>query len=176
MELVYSYTNAVLVLEQKAGNSKVQKQPHTGRGRSLSLYHTLGGQTQALAYSNTTSTWVCSPAREPCGPAGRLHGSETATQEANLLLRYPNPNIYPYQRHNLGQSFGEESSAFTSPPSAHACPQGSGSLHSELAAVPPLPDHAAPRRKQHHVRLDTAVQHLCPPEIYIHVAALYPLF
>lgn len=89
--------------------------------------------------------------------------SEMATQEANLLLRYPNPNIYPYQRHSLGQPFREESSAFTSPAALMGAQrEARPSLHSELAALPPSPDHAAPRRKPHHMHLDTAVQHLFP--------------
>lgn len=41
---MYNYTNAVLVLEQKAGNSRQQRQP--GSGTSLALHHTAGGLTQ----------------------------------------------------------------------------------------------------------------------------------
>lgn len=36
-----SYTSAVLTLEQKAGNSREQRQP--GTGTSLALYHPSGG-------------------------------------------------------------------------------------------------------------------------------------
>lgn len=62
-----------------------------------------------MATRPATVTWACSPAREPCSPAGCLRGSDTATQEANLLLTYPNPNIHPCQRRILVQSFREES-------------------------------------------------------------------